>query len=346
MARFAMRTRRDAERELFGSVIFLTQSWMSLLDSILEPDGLSARQWMLLAVIESFGDDAPTLGQAANGYRASHQAVKNLAVRLEQKGLRRVPSGPRRSTLRPPPPHAPPRRVLVEPSGRPPEHASASSSRRWTRRRSRRRRRSSEPSSRPRTIEGRIRHDQSSRHPDERQSPAGRPRIGTSGQRGIGVAVAVDPDRRPRGDRGWRRRPRRRHLRRRHRELPCPGDLPGLHHAPRGGARGARPRVDGVPGRLRCPPDVARRRLLLRLHVCDRVVHGALQRPVPRLHDVARLLRVRLGRRLGFARDGPFGRAGSGPGGHAVRSLPSSASSSSRSCSCGCQTSFPRWSTG
>ena len=82
-----MTEREDAERELYGTVILLTQAWMALLDSLLRPDGLSARQWMLLAVIEDLGPEPPTLSEAASRYNASHQAVKNLAVRLEREGF-------------------------------------------------------------------------------------------------------------------------------------------------------------------------------------------------------------------------------------------------------------------
>ena len=60
---------------------------MSILDAVLKPDGLTAKQWMLLVSIESLGPEAPTLGQTARRYGASHQAVRDVAVRLERRGF-------------------------------------------------------------------------------------------------------------------------------------------------------------------------------------------------------------------------------------------------------------------
>ncbi len=79
---------RDAEeRALFGAVFLLSQSWKTLLDSLLKPSGLTAKQWMLLAVIGSFAPEAPSRTQAADRYGTSHQAAKGLAVRLERQGF-------------------------------------------------------------------------------------------------------------------------------------------------------------------------------------------------------------------------------------------------------------------
>ena len=80
-------SREDTERELFGTVFLLAESWKHLLDNLLKPEGLSAKQWMLLASIEALGPEAPTLGQAAALYGTSRQSVKQLALRLERKGF-------------------------------------------------------------------------------------------------------------------------------------------------------------------------------------------------------------------------------------------------------------------
>lgn len=89
-----MSSRDEEERELFGAVFLLSQSWKTLLDSLLRPSGLTARQWMLLAVVESFAPEAPTLTRAADRYGTSHQAAKGLAVRLERRGFLTIEPDP------------------------------------------------------------------------------------------------------------------------------------------------------------------------------------------------------------------------------------------------------------
>jgi len=82
-----MTERQKAERELFGTVFMLAESWKHRMDDMLRPDRLTTKQWMLLMTVEGLGPDAPTLGQAAARYGASHQAVKKLAIRLEKAGF-------------------------------------------------------------------------------------------------------------------------------------------------------------------------------------------------------------------------------------------------------------------
>ncbi|WP_062298773.1 MarR family transcriptional regulator [Demequina maris] len=89
-----MTGRDDAARTLFATVFLLSQSWKNLLDDMLAPAGLSAKQWMLLVAIETFGDEAPTLGEAADRYGTSRQAAKQLALRLERAGFLRIASDP------------------------------------------------------------------------------------------------------------------------------------------------------------------------------------------------------------------------------------------------------------
>jgi len=86
---------------LYGVVFLLAESWKHLLDSLLKPDGLTAKQWMMLVAIEALGPEAPTLGQAAGFYGSSHQAAKKLALRLQGQGfLEIVPDPNDRRSLR------------------------------------------------------------------------------------------------------------------------------------------------------------------------------------------------------------------------------------------------------
>ena len=83
----------DPRPDVFGSLLVLVQHLSRRLDEALEPVGLTARQWLLLAVMERwFPNDSPTLTEAALRYGTSRQNVKQVALGLERRGyLRLVP---------------------------------------------------------------------------------------------------------------------------------------------------------------------------------------------------------------------------------------------------------------
>nr|WP_122011682.1 MarR family transcriptional regulator [Maliibacterium massiliense] len=51
---------------------------------------LTTKQWFFLAVLTSFFAHPPTLSELAQAMGTSHQNVKQLALRLEQKGFIRI----------------------------------------------------------------------------------------------------------------------------------------------------------------------------------------------------------------------------------------------------------------
>jgi len=61
------------------------------MDTLLERDmkeyGVTTKQWFLLVIIESLFDNPPTMKEVAKEMGSSHQNVKQIALKLEQKGL-------------------------------------------------------------------------------------------------------------------------------------------------------------------------------------------------------------------------------------------------------------------
>ncbi len=104
-------TSADPRPELFGSLLVLVQHLTRRLDESLVPLGLTAHQWLLLAVLErwfgggatsSAGDGihAASLTEAAARYGSSRQNVKQVALGLERRGFLRLVTDPsdRRTT--------------------------------------------------------------------------------------------------------------------------------------------------------------------------------------------------------------------------------------------------------
>lgn len=51
---------------------------------------LTIKQWFLLAVLDTFFPQPPTIGQLAQKMGSSHQNVKQIALRLQKKGFIRL----------------------------------------------------------------------------------------------------------------------------------------------------------------------------------------------------------------------------------------------------------------
>ena len=93
--------RSSAEARLFGTLFVLGQHLTRYADDALDRYGLTARQWLLLAVlVRAFPDAPPTLTEAAAVYGTSRQNVKQIAQQLAARGLVTLEADPadRRAT--------------------------------------------------------------------------------------------------------------------------------------------------------------------------------------------------------------------------------------------------------
>jgi DNA-binding MarR family transcriptional regulator len=80
-----------ARAELFGSVFVIVQHLARRADVELAGLDLTARQWLLLAVLARwFPGRSPSLSEAAGRYGSSRQNVKQIALGLERRGFVRL----------------------------------------------------------------------------------------------------------------------------------------------------------------------------------------------------------------------------------------------------------------
>ncbi|MEI6101548.1 MAG: MarR family transcriptional regulator [Eubacteriales bacterium] len=77
----------DDAHFLFGSIPILANRMDTLMDRSLCKYGVTAKQWLLSIMLFSLFDTPPTIKEAAREMGSSHQNVKQVALKLQEKGL-------------------------------------------------------------------------------------------------------------------------------------------------------------------------------------------------------------------------------------------------------------------
>lgn len=72
---------------IFGSILVVANRMDTLLERELNNYDITTKQWFLSVVIDNLFDTSPTIKEAAKEMGSSHQNVKQVALKLEQKGL-------------------------------------------------------------------------------------------------------------------------------------------------------------------------------------------------------------------------------------------------------------------
>ena len=72
---------------VFGLIQIVANKKETLLERELKEFDITFKQWFLMIVIENTFDSPPTLIEAAKAMGSSHQNVKQIALKLEQKGF-------------------------------------------------------------------------------------------------------------------------------------------------------------------------------------------------------------------------------------------------------------------
>lgn len=78
----------EYEKFIFATVFILANKLQVVGDKYL--DEVTTKQWFVLLMVAQFQNQAPTLGQVAALLGTSHQNTKQLALKLELKGLLQI----------------------------------------------------------------------------------------------------------------------------------------------------------------------------------------------------------------------------------------------------------------
>ncbi len=71
----------------FALLLIITNRMETLMTRDLKEFDVTTKQWFLSATINSVFEEPPTIKEAANVMGSSHQNIKQIALKLEQKGL-------------------------------------------------------------------------------------------------------------------------------------------------------------------------------------------------------------------------------------------------------------------
>lgn len=75
------------QKFVFGSIQIVANKKETLLERELKEFDITFKQWFLTIIIENTFDTPPTLKEVAKAMGSSYQNVKQVALKLEQKGL-------------------------------------------------------------------------------------------------------------------------------------------------------------------------------------------------------------------------------------------------------------------
>lgn len=77
----------DKQKYIFGSLFLLANKLQVIGDRYLGREDMTTKQWFLTVMVSQFPDNPPTLSAVAELMGSSRQNVKQLALKLEEKGF-------------------------------------------------------------------------------------------------------------------------------------------------------------------------------------------------------------------------------------------------------------------
>jgi len=77
----------DKQRYIFASLFLVANKLQVIGDSHLKQDDITTKQWFLILIISQFKEKPPMITDVANLMGTSRQNVKQLALKLEEKGF-------------------------------------------------------------------------------------------------------------------------------------------------------------------------------------------------------------------------------------------------------------------
>ena len=68
-------------------VFLIEQRWRYYIEKELEPDGITAKQWLMLIIIGAGFRHVPSIQEVADAMSTTHQNVKQVAAAMERRGF-------------------------------------------------------------------------------------------------------------------------------------------------------------------------------------------------------------------------------------------------------------------
>jgi len=80
-------TKMPDKQYIFGSLLIIANRMDTLLERELRQFGVTSKQWFLSVIIDSLFSEPPTMKEVAKEMGSSHQNVKQVALKLQEKNL-------------------------------------------------------------------------------------------------------------------------------------------------------------------------------------------------------------------------------------------------------------------
>ncbi len=85
-----MNKRIDKEKFIFAALFDIANKLQILGDRKLKNTGVTTRQWFLTLLIQQMEPEAPSIGECARQMGTSHQNIRQITKRLEDRGFLRI----------------------------------------------------------------------------------------------------------------------------------------------------------------------------------------------------------------------------------------------------------------
>lgn len=85
----------DNGQFVFGAILYVANRMDTLLERALSKYGVTSKQWFLSVLLFSLFDEPPTIKEMARQMGSSHQNVKQVALKLQEKGLVKLEKDPK-----------------------------------------------------------------------------------------------------------------------------------------------------------------------------------------------------------------------------------------------------------
>jgi DNA-binding MarR family transcriptional regulator len=82
--------RLDMARFVLIMVFLIEQRWRYVVEKDMEPDGITAKQWLMAIVVANGFKTPPSIQEVADAMSTTHQNVKQVADSMEKRGFMRL----------------------------------------------------------------------------------------------------------------------------------------------------------------------------------------------------------------------------------------------------------------
>lgn len=82
--------RLEMEKYILVVFFLIQQRWGYVINKELVEDKITTKQWLMMIVISNAFNHAPSMQEVADALSITHQNVKQLAVRLEDRGFLKI----------------------------------------------------------------------------------------------------------------------------------------------------------------------------------------------------------------------------------------------------------------